>query len=534
MICLGTYVRLSVLPHQIPELEWKKVYYESLQLLNAYCFADVRERTFCGTNVKAFVKAEEVREEAVNHWNTCGDLESKKFGETFCLYNDIRMYQKFVPSLEGSESCDILFNDQNTVYVFDSKTQGYSYHIYVLAIAMLIESRFPKFALVEGNIDEKQCLKAKLWADNYLSSPIKLPIRVNPEVLLSRLKDNSSELERVDFLEKWLIADPENFFELIYKQFSEETFRQWFINNLNSYRSPSQIGAIKLFIFYLNHAKDLNTLLYTACNDIRGPKFSEEELIKALGKTWVCLPRDEFSFLSVFNKVEGHPTIFEREFGMVIMDMKFTGREINTYISLNDLSNLFSQHFSVNKDKVESILKEENSIIIKELEEFRKLIEPVLTLTQNNSDERMFLDDEDALLYFNAETVLLTDNQEFLFKSLAFSIHTFLKEYPELKEKVFGSLDKMKLIIAKLVIEKFHMVFTKRAWQWIDECQNKELITTLLAKLLVDEFFESKFKNNHSVLKGMFENKMLTEKITEYRNDPKVINSMTEMLKNEL
>lgn len=534
VIHIGTYVRLSILPYKIPQEEWKKVYYESLQLLNAYSFADVRDRTFCGTNVKAYVKSQEIREEAANHWNTCGDLESKKYGETFRLYNDIKMYQKSVPSLEDSNSCDILFNDQHIVYVFDNKTQGFPYHLYILAIAMLIESRFPKFVLVEGNIDEKQCLKAKQWADKYLSSPINLPVRVNRKALLSRLKDNSGELERVNFLEKWLIDDPENFFELIYKQFSKETFRQWFISKLNSYGSPSQIGAIKLLIYYLNNVKDLDTLLYTACKDTDGPKFSEEEMIKALAKTWVCLPRGEFSFLSVFNKVEGHPTIIEREFGMVVMDLKFSGREINTYIPLNELSDQIARHFSISRASVESILKKENSNITKQLKEFNKLIGPVLTLSQNNSEEKMFLDDEDALLYFNADTILLTDDQEFLLESLAFSIHSFLKEYHELKEKVFGSLDKMKLILAKMVFEKSHLILTEEAWRWIDECDNKDIITTLLAKLLVDDFFEAKFKNNPSLLKGMFENKMLTVKITEYRNDSNVIQSMNEMLRNDL
>lgn len=43
---------------------------------------------------------------------------------------------------------------------------------------MLIESRLPKKSLVSGNIDYAQCVKAKQWTDQFLSSPIEIPVQL--------------------------------------------------------------------------------------------------------------------------------------------------------------------------------------------------------------------------------------------------------------------------------------------------------------------------------------------------------------------
>ncbi|WP_191276183.1 hypothetical protein [Neobacillus kokaensis] len=111
-------------------------------------------------------------------------MKSKRFAETFKLYRDICHYQS--GQLERNRN-DILFEeDRLMIDVFSSKTQGFEYHLYILAIAMLIESRLPNNALVNGNIDYDQCVKAKQWADQYLSSLIEIPVRVDVDKLLSR------------------------------------------------------------------------------------------------------------------------------------------------------------------------------------------------------------------------------------------------------------------------------------------------------------------------------------------------------------
>jgi hypothetical protein len=167
--------------------------------------------------------------------------------------------------LERSQK-DILFEeDQLKNDVFSSKTQGYKYHLYILAIAMLIESRLPNKALVSGDIDYEQCVKAKKWADQFLSSPIEIPVRVDVDKLVSRTAHFKNEIEQVQFINKWLIADQEEKFKIIYSSFSRNTFLEWFGNELKLYSSPNQLGALKLQIYYLNVVADLNGLLFISC-----------------------------------------------------------------------------------------------------------------------------------------------------------------------------------------------------------------------------------------------------------------------------
>jgi hypothetical protein len=155
---VGTYISLSIVPSRISNFEWEQVYDESLKLVNAFPFADVVKGEYFGYELPVYAKAVE-KIDPERHWVTRGDLQSKRFAETFTLYRDISHYQSV--KLESIQK-DILFEeDRLLIDVFNSKTQGYEYHLYILAIAMLIESRLPSKSMVSGNIDYDQCVKAK-------------------------------------------------------------------------------------------------------------------------------------------------------------------------------------------------------------------------------------------------------------------------------------------------------------------------------------------------------------------------------------
>jgi Glu-tRNA(Gln) amidotransferase subunit E-like FAD-binding protein len=131
---MGTYIGLSLLPRGITQQDWETVYEESLNLLRAYPFADKQKKMYFETEIPVYVQSKE-KIEQVKYWSTCGDLSSKRYGETFMLYRDFTSY-----SQESNiwDEVDIMFeqDSNNILEVFDSKTLGYDYHLYVLAIAM--------------------------------------------------------------------------------------------------------------------------------------------------------------------------------------------------------------------------------------------------------------------------------------------------------------------------------------------------------------------------------------------------------------
>ncbi|WP_040206380.1 hypothetical protein [Neobacillus jeddahensis] len=528
---MGAYINLSILPRNISKLEWEQIYEESLRLVDAFPFAEVAEREFFGYRLPVYVKAgENIAPE--RHWTISGDLNSKRFAETFTLYSDISHYQS--AQLESSQK-DILFEeDQREIDVFNSKTQGYEYHLYILAIAMLIESRLPRQSLVSGNIDYDQCVKAKQWADQYLSTPIEIPVRVDVDKLISRSAHFKNEMDQIQFIKEWLIADQEEILKMIYIRITKNTFLEWFCNELKSYSSLNQLGALKLLIYYLNVAADLNDLLYMVCKSENGPQFSGSEIIRAVARSWVCLPREKFSFLDLFAKFSGHPEIVERQFGTVMLDMMFAGREIKTYILLTEVAEILGEYLPDTASEIQSLLEQEISKIEEQLMAFHTQIQPTIEIVKASTEDKMYLVHEDAFLYFDGSTIELTDEQEITLKAIAYSIKTFLNQDGEgvLKEFLSVPLVKLKLILAAFVYEKYNMILTEQAWQWIDKTDDPLFVRILLVKLIVDDANDLKNVKSHSdIRKAMFENKLLTQRISEYMGDETIMEEIEKYAK---
>jgi hypothetical protein len=517
-IDLGTYISLSILPKNISNSDWEDVYEESLKLVKSFPFAHVEEREYWGFKVPVYAHANE-KIIPERHWAIMGDLHSKQYAETFRLYKDL---EKYKAQQKYRVKRDILLEEEQQVYVFDSKTQGYQYHLCILAIAMLIESRFPKNALVSGNIDLEQCIKAKDWADQHLSQPIKLPVRVQIDQLFSRFSNFNNELERIDAIGSLLIAETEELFNMIHTYFSNETFHLWFFKKIKTFSSPNQLGALRLLIYYLNVTCNLKNLLYLCCKDERGPKFQATESIRATARTWICLPREKFSYLKYFEKVSGHPQIIERQFGTIILDMKFPGREIKTYIPLENVAEYLANIFPELEDQINSTLRQEMSRSEEELLTFKNQVQSAIELSERSTENRKYLADEDAFLYFGDNPVMLTEEQDLLLKSTAYSIKILLHKERDgiLKQLFYGSIRNLKRIFTAFFIEKYNQILTEQAWEWINKTDDARLVRVLLAKLIIDDANDVKHHKDHSDLrKAMLENKALTEKIAKYMDD---------------
>ncbi|KQL19083.1 hypothetical protein [Cytobacillus solani] len=517
---MGTYINLTVLPNNISISEWEQIYEESLVLLKAYPYADIEERDFLGYKVQTYVKATE-KINSERFWSVRGDLNSMRYAEIFKLSRDISKYQ--TSKIENSED-DILFevNLKKTKDIFNSKTQGFDYHLYILSIAMLIESRLGNRALVGGDIDYDQCVKAKRWADQFLSSPIEIPARVDYEKLLSRFSHSTNEFQQIQFIEKWFIADEEEFFQVIFNRFSRKTFIHWFSNKLKTFSSPNQSGALKMLIYFLNATTDLKNLVFICCKYEKGPKFSYSEIIKSIAHTWICLSPDKFSFLDLLAKNSGQPQIVERQLGTEVLEMLFSGRDIKAFIPLTEVVNILIDYIPDSANNIELSLRQEMSKIEDQLLSFNRQIQPSIELFNVSTEDRIYLADQDAFLYFDGYKIALTEKQELTLKAIAYSIKTLLDQEGkgDLKQFFFGPLEKLKLILAAFVNEKFHMILTEQAWQWINKTDNPLLIRILIVKVIIDDANGlQSVKTQDDIRKAMFENKFLTKTIANFMDD---------------
>lgn len=191
---MGIYIGIDIIPNKINEQDWEIVFEETLQLIQAYPFATLNVDSVNGFKRVVLERAKEQYiegfEEEEGYWKINGDLKSKETGESFTMFSSLNKYSGLKEERLKEDILLYYVEDgrPGAREVFYNKTQGKDYHTYMLAIATLIETRFPKCACVYGDISKEQAQKAVDWANSILEKPIDLPIRVNPTKLLERLE----------------------------------------------------------------------------------------------------------------------------------------------------------------------------------------------------------------------------------------------------------------------------------------------------------------------------------------------------------
>jgi hypothetical protein len=152
---MGIHVTLTVACERIDPARWREVYAESLRVIEAFPAGavDLAFREVAG--VKVIVTTGELESEDAEgrrRWRICGDAQSKLRGETFT-------FPESLGAAHGDDSVgddDILATAMGGYSlgrsVFSEKTQGRPYHVLIVAIGTLVENRFPRAALVGGDL----------------------------------------------------------------------------------------------------------------------------------------------------------------------------------------------------------------------------------------------------------------------------------------------------------------------------------------------------------------------------------------------
>jgi hypothetical protein len=151
---MGSHVRLTADPAQIEPEAWLRVYRESWHVLKAYPNEALNAawRELNGENIPMYVRDLTHTSSLGSGWRVCGDARSKLTSETFVF-----------PERYGSAQADmqprsdLLIEAAYKGYIdgpslFSQKTQGHPYHELVLAVATLVENRFPGAALAHSEL----------------------------------------------------------------------------------------------------------------------------------------------------------------------------------------------------------------------------------------------------------------------------------------------------------------------------------------------------------------------------------------------
>ncbi|MGC4065700.1 MAG: hypothetical protein QM784_13840 [Polyangiaceae bacterium] len=407
---MGVHVILDINPHGIDPVQWETAYDETVMLLSQWqpALLGWAVRFIEGIRVPVYTNNIVTADAESPHWCVVGDRDTLRTGECQELHRNLGRYLAPTDASKGPICPNIVVGAARQqwpdgigpVRVFGDKTQGYPYHFAVLAAAMLIEERFPRHAMVWGDIDAGQAEQAARMAAPILNRTLALPIRVDVPRLLERLGEAFAPAELPEALRRVFLG-VSGAQEAVLKAFPGESGTVPWKTDLSSYDSPSKLGVVRLVIDWLNSGRTLADACRLACLDPSGPRYNPVAFIDALASTWVAVPLTARAPLDVFQKPAGATHTVASLFGSLLLDMHASGRHLRIEMSPGEILNQLEQAFGPSAVTLARRLFERSADIEVSLSEQAQdvaaLVEAAQTTGSDDTDNLVTLDRIDAI-----------------------------------------------------------------------------------------------------------------------------------------
>ncbi|WP_437674774.1 hypothetical protein [Sorangium sp. So ce131] len=254
---MGVHVILDIDPRGIDEAEWAAVCEETLALLSAWQPRLLGRgwRTIDGVRVPMYTRSlrGDVDDPKLAHWSVAGDRDSLQMAECQSFFHDLGRYAaRRDPCPDDDIVVTAAMPDRadtsGPVRVFGGKTQGCPYHFALLAAAMLVEERFPRHAMVWGDIDRGQAEEARRLSAPILGRELSLPVRVDASRLIERLRARyEADALTGAFLRVFLGEVDEKLDAMLGAFPGEDGAREW-RRELAESKSPTSPEATRLVI----------------------------------------------------------------------------------------------------------------------------------------------------------------------------------------------------------------------------------------------------------------------------------------------
>ena len=197
---MGIYIRAVVDPSCIGRADWERVFDQTVTILRRWPDPPLRPvyREIAGIEVITYSR------DVVDWsgWHICGDANSRLLAESIELPRELGVD---TPRDPPSELLLRVLASDRPPYdlgslrpLLHNKTQGQPFHGLVLAVAMLLEHRFPHAVFVDGDFCAGEAQQAQSQLRTILGEEIALPVSTDPARLLSRLDPHVPEDELDD------------------------------------------------------------------------------------------------------------------------------------------------------------------------------------------------------------------------------------------------------------------------------------------------------------------------------------------------
>ena len=464
---MGVYISLN-LSDSITQKEWNAVYEKSLIMAEKFGFYEYAEKEISDVPVKCLIPTKE-RElwEGVG-WRVIGSFPEYQRGE-----------EQFTPKFFGKKSYngpkfDVLrFYEQDYAsmsigkhtrsYIWNNKTQGAPYHMYLLAIGCMAEQMLGVQAIIRGDITYGQCVKAAKMATDVLGEEIVPPVSCRLEALYERINrlDDLDEYSKLNILKNIYIGvDYNKFGELQKKHFSEETIRKYWGEKLKIVGIET-IGFSVVMQEYFSENDDLKRFCNLADFDKSDKEKCTELIRKILGCSMHVKEKDCYDPFDLKQRSDPYDvdSLFASFFSGMVCDPV-----VDRFIPLEEMRKVFTECFGdiLNVDEViDSYLEEKNNSIETILEETIKKHTASSDSDESDDDDPEYdvYDYEDMVNYkpgctFFPEFLasikrsfktyvslneseefkeLMTRSQKYLFEILALNIRSYMFTYDHWK-----------------------------------------------------------------------------------------------------
>lgn len=529
---MGITVSLDILADKVDPKFWQEVYEESLVLIDNYPFMTISQVKKEGFDLLVYTREVEfnTEEPSKRHYSICGDMNSKKSAETFKVYFDLENYKNGTSGNEsrneswnnlgnGSSDNDILLelngDSSSKKNIFFSKTQGYPYHNYILALGMLFETRLSPHAAVGGYITRGQVDAAKRWADEFLDKPIEVPVRLDLERLQKRLGKYYKDLELIEAMSEMWLGEKQDFFNYILDNFPRGQLEEWFLKCLNDIGGVESVAALEHLILWLNGTCDVKRLAYLCCKEESGPCYEVKDFCEAVAGTWITIPNEKYAFFKYFDLAPGQSDTVETLFVDFLTTGLLAGKKMYQYIPLLELIEILQEEFfEIEKQELEEVIKSTHERVEEIIETLEEKADPLTQKIESGSLKKSdHYGYEEFLLYYEKDETYDEQEKE-LISQIAQVIEKTLENLEQLDDVFKTAKEKGWNWIICSAVEKDNLIFTEKAWEWVEKEEDEGLLKILLASIMLLRI--PKFENEMNfVIRALFENRDFALKVRE-------------------
>lgn len=349
---MGIFINMEI-SKSVTKEEWKKVYNETLLLINKLPFAERIRKTIHGIDTICLVRTKERtekygwnKEKSRTGWFADGDYTCMNTAEDYFLPRDLVEEDGAEPEA-GDAILSILaayldydWKDDicsHTYKIWGNKTQGERYHMFLLAVACLIEARLGNKAFVHGDITRGQCRKAVEIANQCLETSIEMPDRCYMDRLLNRISKLPLSVEEkfTVFESLYLGTKDREYGDFIRKEFSKNVIDAYWKKNFDAYEI-SMLGFNSLFHEYMTQGFELENLCgYVKLQDKDGQDKHKDFVKRVMDAKLHLKEKNCVDPLSIDQEAEGTYSIWT-----LFAQFGFAGarnKKIDRYIPIEEI-----------------------------------------------------------------------------------------------------------------------------------------------------------------------------------------------------